>query len=97
MGTSVTANVGDIDENIREGKSRSMRKELVGLYYLSHISSDLSLSNILVVSARIFHGVHMVNSSVEVSSETPIHVLTILFHLSVSPPYNWHLMMVWKY
>ena len=30
VGTSVTVKVGEIDEKIREGKSRRMRKELVG-------------------------------------------------------------------
>ena len=31
-----------------------------------------------------------------ISSETPIRVLIILFHLAVSPPSSWLLMMVWK-
>ena len=44
MGTSVTVKVGEIDEKIREGKSRRMRKDLVGLYYLAHIASVLILS-----------------------------------------------------
>ena len=30
VGTSVTVKVGEIDEKIREGESRRMRKELVG-------------------------------------------------------------------
>ena len=47
MGTSVTVKSGEIDEKIRDGKSISIRKELVGLYYLSHIASVLVLSHIL--------------------------------------------------
>ena len=44
VGTSVTVTVGEINEKIREGKSRSTRKDMVGLYYLSHIASYLVLS-----------------------------------------------------
>ena len=44
VGTYVTVKVGEIDEKIREGKSRRMRKDLVGLYYLSRISSVLVIS-----------------------------------------------------
>ena len=43
VGTSVTVKVGEIDEMIREVKIRSMRKELVGVYYLAHIASVLVL------------------------------------------------------
>ena len=43
LGTSVTLKVGEIDENIREGKSRRMRKDLVRFYYLAHIASVLVL------------------------------------------------------
>ena len=45
IGTSVTVKVGEIDEKIREGKSRRMRKELVGLCYLAHINYFLVLSH----------------------------------------------------
>ena len=45
VGTSVTVKVGEIDEKIMEAESRSMRKELAGLYYLSHISFVLMLSH----------------------------------------------------
>ena len=38
VGNSVTVKFGEINEKIREGKTRSMRKELVGLYYLAHIA-----------------------------------------------------------
>ena len=44
VGASVTVKVGEINENIREGKIRRMRKELVGLCYLAHIASVLVLS-----------------------------------------------------
>ena len=44
VGTSITAKVREIDEKIREGERRRTRKELVGLYYLAHISSILVLS-----------------------------------------------------
>ena len=44
VGTSLTVKVGDIDDKIREGKSRRMRKDMVGLYYLAHIVSVLVLS-----------------------------------------------------
>ena len=44
VGTSVTVKVGEIDEKIREVKSRRIRKELVGLY-LTHISSVLIISH----------------------------------------------------
>ena len=43
MGNSVTVKVKDIDEKIREGKSRRMRKELFGLYYLAHIALSMFL------------------------------------------------------
>ena len=42
--TSVTVKVGDIDKKIREGESRSMRKELVVLYYLAHIASIIVIT-----------------------------------------------------
>ena len=86
---------GEIDENIREGKIGSTRKELVGLYYLSHIVSILGLYQFwcLVI---VFYVVYRWRTPVKVSSENPIHVLTILFHLSVSPPFSWRLMMLWK-
>ena len=38
VGDSITVKVGEINEKIREGKIRSMRKDLVGLYYLAHIA-----------------------------------------------------------
>ena len=44
VGISVSVKVGDIDEHIMEGESRRTRKELVGLYYLAHISSVVVLS-----------------------------------------------------
>ena len=43
--TSVTVKIRDIDEKTRDGKTRRMRKELVGLYYLAHIYSVLVLSH----------------------------------------------------
>ena len=43
VGDSVTVKVRYIDENIREGGSRRMKKDLVVLYYLSHIASVLFL------------------------------------------------------
>ena len=43
--TSVIVKVGDINENIRDGKIIRTRKELVGLYYLSHIASAIVLSH----------------------------------------------------
>ena len=46
VGTSVSVKVKEINEKIREGKIRSMRKELVGLYYLAHINSVLICSNV---------------------------------------------------
>ena len=45
VGNSVTVKVRDIDEKIREGKIRRMRKELVGFYYLAHIASVLLFYN----------------------------------------------------
>ena len=45
VGTSIKVKVGEIDEKIREGQSRRMRKELVGLYYLANIDSVLILSH----------------------------------------------------
>ena len=44
VGTSVTVKFGDINEKIREGKNRRMRKELFGFYYLAHIAYVLVLS-----------------------------------------------------
>ena len=44
VGTSVTVKMGDIDEKVREVKSRRMKKELAVLYYLAHISSVILLS-----------------------------------------------------
>ena len=43
LGTSVTVNFGETYENIREVKSRRIRKDLVG--HLAHIASALFLSN----------------------------------------------------
>ena len=37
----MTVKVLEINEKIREVKIRSMRKDLVGLYYLAHIASVL--------------------------------------------------------
>ena len=45
VGTSVTAKVKEIDKKIREGKTRSMSKELISLYYLAHIASVIVLSH----------------------------------------------------
>ena len=92
VGTSVTVKVGDIDEKIRDGKSRRTRKELVGC--LAHITYVLDLSQFWWLVPD-FSMVYIWRTPVEVSSETPIHVLTILFHLCISPPYSWRLMMVW--
>ena len=44
VGISVTVKVREIDEKIREGKIRRMRKEMFVLYYLAHIASVLVLS-----------------------------------------------------
>ena len=94
VGASITVKVGEINEKIREGKIRSMRKDLVGLYYLAHIAFILVIYHfwwlVLVLSM-----VYIWWTPVKISSENPIHVLTILFRLSVSPPSSWHLMMVW--
>ena len=43
MGSSITVKVGEIDEKIREGKSRRTRKELVGC--LAHIDYVIVLSH----------------------------------------------------
>ena len=43
VGNSATVKVRDINEKIREGKIRNMMKEMVVLYYLSHIASVLIL------------------------------------------------------
>ena len=45
VGTYVTVKVRDIDEKIREVNIRSIRKELVGLYYSSHVDSIPVLSS----------------------------------------------------
>ena len=45
VGNSVTVNVGEINEDIREGEIRRMMKELVGLYYSSQIASVLVISH----------------------------------------------------
>ena len=95
VGTSNTVKVGNIDEKIREGQSRGMRKDLVGLYYLAHIASFLVLSQFWWL-VPVFSIVYRWWTPVEVSSETPIYVLTILFHLSVFPHSRCCLMMVWK-
>ena len=94
VGNSVTVKVGDINDNIREEKSIRMRKDLVGLYYLAHVAFVLVLYQFWWL-VPIFSMVYRWLTPVEVSSETPIHVLKFLFHLSVSPPSNWRLMMVW--
>ena len=93
--TSITLKVGEIDKKIREGKSRSMRKDMVGLYYLAHIASYLVLSQFWWL-VPVFSIVYRWWTPVEVSSETPIYGLTMLFHLSVFPPSICCLMMVWK-
>ena len=43
VGTSLTVKDWETNEDIREGKSRRIRKNLVGLYYLSHSPSVLAL------------------------------------------------------
>ena len=73
VGTSVTVKVGEIDEKIREGESRRARKELVGLYYLSHIASALVLSHFWWL-VPVFSMVYIWRTTIEVSSETPINV-----------------------
>ena len=93
MGTSVTVKVGDINEKIMKGKSRRTRKELVFLYYLAHIDYVLLLYHFWWL-VPILSMVYRCWTPVEVYSETPIHILTILLHLSVSPPSSWRLMMV---
>ena len=44
VGCSLAVKVGEIDEKIKEGGSRRIRKELVGLYHLAHIYDVLVLS-----------------------------------------------------
>ena len=61
MGTSVTVKVEEINEKIREGESKSMRKEMVSFSYLSHIAPILFPFTPFVVSACLLHGVNMVN------------------------------------
>ena len=94
VGTSGTVKVGEIDEKIREGESRSMRKDLVGLYYLAHTAYVLIISRFCWL-VPVFSMVYRWWTPVMFSSENPIHVLTILFHLSISLPYSWRLMIVW--
>ena len=43
VGTSVTVKVGEIDEKMKDGKSRRVRKDMVGC--LAHISSVLVFSH----------------------------------------------------
>ena len=62
VGTSVTVKVGEINENIREGKTIRMRKELFVLYYLAHIFFFPRTFLLLVLSACLIHGVQMFNS-----------------------------------
>ena len=45
VGASVTVKVREIDDKIKEVKSRSMKKELVGFYYLAQIAYFLVLSH----------------------------------------------------
>ena len=71
-----------------------MRKDLVGLYYLARIDSVLNLSQFWWL-VLVFSMVYRWWTPAEVSSETHIHVLTILFRLPVSPPSSWRLMTVW--
>ena len=42
-GTSVAVKVREIDEKVREGIIRRIRKDLVSLYYLAHINYVLFL------------------------------------------------------
>ena len=77
------------------GKNIRMRKELVGLYCLSHIASVLAISQFWWL-VLVFYMIYRWQTTIKVSSETPIQILSILFHLSVSPPSSWRLMMVWK-
>ena len=67
---------------------------LILLYYLAHVASVLILSHFWCL-IHVLSTVYRWLTPVEVSSETPIHRLTIFFHLPVSPPSSWHLMMVW--
>ena len=50
----MTVKAGEINEKIREGKNRRMRKDLVGLYYLSHIDYVLVLYNLLCLVCVFF-------------------------------------------
>ena len=95
VGTSVTVKVGEISEKTRDGKDRSMMNNLVVLYYLSHITSVRIISHFLWL-VTVFSVVYRWWTLIGVSSETPIHALTILFCLYVSPPSSWCLMIVWK-
>ena len=45
VGTSVIVKAGETDEKIRERKTRRIRKELFGLYYLAPITSFLIVSD----------------------------------------------------
>ena len=67
---------------------------MVGLYYLSHISSVLVIYQFWWLML-VFSMVYRLLTPLKFSSENPIHLLTILFHLSVSTPSSWRLMMVW--
>ena len=95
VGTSVTVKFGDINEKIREGKNRRMRKELFGFYSLAHIAYVLVLSQFWCL-VPVFSMVYIWWNTVKVSSENSIHILTILFHLSISPPCSWRLMVFWN-
>ena len=66
-----------------------------GLYYLAHIAHVLVLYHVWWL-VLVFSMVYRWWTPIKVSSENLIHVLTILFHLLVSPPSSWRLMMVWK-
>ena len=59
--------------------------KLILLSYLAHIPSILVLSHFWW-SVPVLSMVYRWQTPVVVSSETPIHLVAMLFHLSVSPP-----------
>ena len=66
--------------------------KLILFYYLDHIPSILALYHFWW-SVPVFSMVYWWRTPVVVSSETPIHLVEILFHLSISPPSRRWLMM----
>ena len=59
--------------------------KLILLYYLAHTPSILILSHFWL-SVPVFSMVYIRGTPAVVSSENPINLVTILSHLSVSPP-----------